>query len=1032
MSTRVLRIIHEIMPEYSSDTYVFTMKMEILLEPASNKLLVDYEEIDGGFVAFGGNSKGGKITRKGKIRTGKLDFEDVYFEKELKFNLFSVSQMCDKKNSVLFTDTKCVVLSPDFKLTDESHVWLKVPRKDNMYSDDLKNVVPQGGLTCLFAKATSDESNLWHRRLRHVQRIENKAKTVQNEVGSTRHMSVRGTRWQAKVSVRGTSLLFLEMVTNTIDTVTSIPTEKELDLFCSTYNIPADLRPELPGPNDTIKDSLKGKIGIYTCFIEFANFRIPLSKFLLYVLQYYQINFSELSVLAATNISHFEIMCRVLGHPPSLGTFRRFYCNSISNCWLSFSKRSPSPCCFLKNLDSLKNWIDRFFWIDASVFPIFVSWYNDVLVKRGLLTSDDVVDLPLIDKLNHNCTLIRRCSEVFLCIVGLSYSFVDTDIHHTLLSRDKNDMGLLDFVKSSDPFKVKVRERTLAEGEVPLLTETVDMVVASSAQTVRLVSHTIVDELKERTGKKKRKVSFSAGLSPVKKFRSGGIIISEPNPTTASKTPAAMKRLITQSGQHDIGYESVVPYTEEFVSSSVTLTPERDCQDEYVSAHDENVRTRPASYSFIVLTSSSEHADTDTLTSPQVDSPTLHVQSETEDVAIGLVNEARGSYTIDFATAHEIYVPNWDVTNDARMDDLIMCRNLIVHVPPPGYWASLRNQYDAEFIDRLNVNAAQHTSEVAPAAKAEEFAGLTVQNVELLGQVSGLESVRDSLKERVAQLESDYVKIQRLAEHSSDLDARLSELSYLLDSKPYLHMLTVVAGRRWVIGHGLRLAFMRCCQSLDYHNSLAKVISLAIDQGIQQGLEAGIKHGKAGRELSPMLAYDPEVKARYEEVVGELENILLPFLDRMKSYKDDPLECIMASLYLEGGSRVPGTICHEVLLEEALEASYARAQKYKKDASSSLVVSELIASGPHDSSLVLVVEKRGTSSSLAATVTPLNSLVVTDYLISYVSMVKNVTDSEFQNLSSTHDQQMSWHDDMFDTTLLDKLTDHQLSELGSS
>ncbi|GKD11648.1 putative ribonuclease H-like domain-containing protein, partial [Tanacetum coccineum] len=130
--------------------------------------LTDYEEIDGGFVAFGGNSKGGKITGKGKIRTGKLDFEDVYFVKELKFNLFSVSQMCDKKNSVLFTDTECVVLSPDFKLTDESHVLLKVPRKDNMYSVDLKNVIPQGGLTCLFTKATPNESNLWHRRLGHI------------------------------------------------------------------------------------------------------------------------------------------------------------------------------------------------------------------------------------------------------------------------------------------------------------------------------------------------------------------------------------------------------------------------------------------------------------------------------------------------------------------------------------------------------------------------------------------------------------------------------------------------------------------------------------------------------------------------------------------------------------------------------------------------------------------------------------------------------------------------------------------------
>ncbi|GKE19871.1 hypothetical protein Tco_1431383 [Tanacetum coccineum] len=53
--------------------------------------------------------------------------------------------MCDKKNSVLFTDTECVVLSPDFKLTDESHVLLKASRKENVYSVDLKNVVPQGG-----------------------------------------------------------------------------------------------------------------------------------------------------------------------------------------------------------------------------------------------------------------------------------------------------------------------------------------------------------------------------------------------------------------------------------------------------------------------------------------------------------------------------------------------------------------------------------------------------------------------------------------------------------------------------------------------------------------------------------------------------------------------------------------------------------------------------------------------------------------------------------------------------------------------
>ncbi|GKA91060.1 putative ribonuclease H-like domain-containing protein, partial [Tanacetum coccineum] len=80
----------------------------------------------------------------------------------------SVSQMCDKKNNVLFNDTKCIVLSPNFKLTDESHVLLKVPRKNNMYSVDLKNIVLKGGLTCLFAKPTFDDYELWHRRLGHI------------------------------------------------------------------------------------------------------------------------------------------------------------------------------------------------------------------------------------------------------------------------------------------------------------------------------------------------------------------------------------------------------------------------------------------------------------------------------------------------------------------------------------------------------------------------------------------------------------------------------------------------------------------------------------------------------------------------------------------------------------------------------------------------------------------------------------------------------------------------------------------------
>ncbi|GJY71823.1 putative ribonuclease H-like domain-containing protein [Tanacetum coccineum] len=133
-----------------------------------NKAYLDeFQDFNGGPVAFGGSR--GYITGKGKIKTGKLDFEDVCFVKELQhFNLFSVSQICDKKNKVLFTDSECLVLSPEFKLPDENQVLLKIPRQNNMYSFNLENIVPTGGLACLIAKATTDESNKWHRRLGHV------------------------------------------------------------------------------------------------------------------------------------------------------------------------------------------------------------------------------------------------------------------------------------------------------------------------------------------------------------------------------------------------------------------------------------------------------------------------------------------------------------------------------------------------------------------------------------------------------------------------------------------------------------------------------------------------------------------------------------------------------------------------------------------------------------------------------------------------------------------------------------------------
>ncbi|GKB35832.1 hypothetical protein Tco_0880774 [Tanacetum coccineum] len=183
------------------------------------------------------------------------------------------------------------------------------------------------------------------------------------------------------------------------DAVSTISQEYLLE-FSSEYFIPENLHPELPGPEDHIVDFPEGKIGVYTKKFEFANFRIPISQFLFDILGYYQIHLSQLSVIGAAKVSHFEINCRVLNIIPTVNLFRVFYVPSYNSGWMSFSKRpgKNTPQCYTKPLDSLKNWNNRFFWVDEKVFPTVVAW-------RTAATKDDkpqantysVVDVATLD-----------------------------------------------------------------------------------------------------------------------------------------------------------------------------------------------------------------------------------------------------------------------------------------------------------------------------------------------------------------------------------------------------------------------------------------------------------------------------------------------------------------------------------------------------------------------------------------------------------------------------------------------------------
>ncbi|GJS79254.1 hypothetical protein Tco_0729135 [Tanacetum coccineum] len=134
--------------------------------------LSDFKEFKGGYVAFGNDSKGGRISGKGTIKTSCLDFEKVSYVEELKFNLLSVSQICDKKHNVLFTDKECLILSPKFKFVDEDldsqQKWCLQKDKNRTLNEAARTMKEnyddskEQGITCDDAEDLDDQQFIVH------------------------------------------------------------------------------------------------------------------------------------------------------------------------------------------------------------------------------------------------------------------------------------------------------------------------------------------------------------------------------------------------------------------------------------------------------------------------------------------------------------------------------------------------------------------------------------------------------------------------------------------------------------------------------------------------------------------------------------------------------------------------------------------------------------------------------------------------------------------------------------------------------
>ncbi|GKC63917.1 hypothetical protein Tco_1096515 [Tanacetum coccineum] len=126
-----------------------------------------------------------------------------------------------------------------------------------------------------------------------------------------------------------------------------------------------------------------------------------------------------------------------------------------------------------------------------------------------------------------------------------------------------------------------------------------------------------------------------------------------------------------------------------------------------------------------------------------------------------------------------VYVPNWNVNNNARVNDPVIFRNLLDHVTPPDYWAALRNQGDAGFLDAFNINTAQHICMTSELRVRYEHEIMTRKKFEhkftnSVAVVQQRDAEIAKLKAKLERSESKAVEAGELRRRVSDFEASIS------------------------------------------------------------------------------------------------------------------------------------------------------------------------------------------------------------------------------------------------------------------
>ncbi|GJS10875.1 hypothetical protein Tco_0367671 [Tanacetum coccineum] len=762
-----------------------------------------------------------------------------------------------------------------------------------------------------------------------------------------------------------------------ITSLKCVLTQEHLDANCAKYFVPEEVHPQLPSPDATMHERPADKVGMYTRFFDYANYRIPFSTFFVSVLTHIRIPFFQLSVFKSANVSHFEILCRVCNIEPSVSLFRYFYTHNYKNGWFGFTKRPNVRACYSKNLDSVKNWNDHFFWVDEFVVPANArfSWFSGSNIVKDRAPAPSEYNVEHVNTLIAQASLFLRFPEEFLCWVGISRNYLlNKDTYPRFEYENGEEMDLNAFIRTADPRKVRIVERARAENERPIVT-------VAKHRTVTLLPTSVVRSSGELSASVEREFvgDASVGDGGDQGFDSVGgqdnvepiVPITEhvetetPGPKRTKKKRVISGSERTPAASHPPKRSAVPVMTEATTVATIATT---------VAIPADVGKDKSAPHPFIFCSSSSSEKKDRTLS--------LFTGRSGSGFAAGSI---RAEEVIG-AGLEEIYVPEWTVTKGFELNDGHSCANMIDHFTPPAFFKTVRGMEHKQLFAEFNVFAARNLSlsfEVRMRAEynilekrkwrslAEEkdsqlrarVSSLEATEGSLRGEVASakehnglLEQECGSLKLKVTSLESTIVEkdrelfdlgasssslrsqnqsllnqmheletsstdlreklemyggsLKRLEEFQDNLmrplETRLAEIDadftrccMRFQESFHPHLLNVVAGRRWLQTHGMKLLMAKCLNLTEYMEALGHAFGRAIEKGMQEGLAAGIEHGQAGRCLTNFEAYIPSAEVDFNSAVRDLRYLDFPLLQELSNKKDASTWDVMDLLRLD-------------------------------------------------------------------------------------------------------------------------------------